>query len=267
MTATRALDPGPGDVDAALRARLDRRSPGTRVAVVATVAYLVTTTLALAVGWLVRRSGSDGPGGLDATVADWSARNRTDLLDEIGSHLSTPTAPLVVIGLTTVAVLVLLLRRRWREATVLLVAVPLEVAVYLSTVVVVDRPRPDVATLEPAPVTASFPSGHAAAAVALYGALAVVVRRSSLPPGATRWALPCAAAVAVAVGVGRVHVGLHHPSDVVAGWLVGSAALAAAVLAARTVPEEPGSELSRRREADREAVTRTAHPRPRPRRG
>jgi undecaprenyl-diphosphatase len=239
MRATRELDPGPGDVDAAVRARLGHRSPGVRVAVVSVAAYLLTTTAALALGWLVARTGPAGPAGLDATVTTWFARHRVDALDGVGTHLSTPTAPLAVVGLTTGAVLVLLLRRRWREATVLLVAVPLELAAYLSTVTLVDRPRPDVVPLEPAPVTASFPSGHAAAAVALYGALAVVARASATSGRAARWVVVVAAVVVVGVGVGRVYAGLHHPSDVAAGWAVGAAALVAAVLAARMVPEEP----------------------------
>jgi len=76
-------------------------------------------------------------------------------------------------------------------------------------------PRPDL--VEPLIVVSSpsFPSGHAAGAMALYGALALLGRSTVL------W-LACAAMI-VATGASRVWLGVHWPSDVLGGWAEGTA--------------------------------------------
>ena len=65
--------------------------------------------------------------------------------------------------------------------------------------------------------TFAFPSGHAANSMALAGALALLVGR--------RWALGVAAGVAGLIGVSRTWLGVHWPTDVIGGWMVGSAVL------------------------------------------
>jgi undecaprenyl-diphosphatase len=91
------------------------------------------------------------------------------------------------------------------------------------------RPRPDAGSAIPLPGSPSFPSGHAANATAAFGALAVVVclRRSS--PRARGAALGAAAALALAVGASRVVLNVHYVTDVLAGFCLGLAVLAAAL--------------------------------------
>ena len=112
---------------------------------------------------------------------------------------------------------------RWAEALFIAFCVLLELAVFLLTTLAVHRPRPAVLELDVSPPTSSFPSGHTAAAVALYGAVALLVyrrtgRRSS-------WLLLLMPA---AVGFARLYRGMHHPSDVAAGVLLGGLSIWAA---------------------------------------
>jgi undecaprenyl-diphosphatase len=88
---------------------------------------------------------------------------------------------------------------------------------------VFDRPRPDLVPHEAAVYSSSFPSGHSTMAAAVYLTLALVASR--FVPRRRVKALFLVAAIFVtgAVGVSRVYLGVHWPSDVLAGWAIGAA--------------------------------------------
>ncbi|MFD0260966.1 diacylglycerol kinase family protein [Kitasatospora indigofera] len=153
-------------------------------------------------------------------VTDRLAANRVPALDTVTSWLSFLAGTGAVVTVAAVAVLVLLLRSRWREAAFLGAAVAAQSAVFLLVTVCVDRPRPSAPHLDAAPPTSSFPSGHVGAAVALYGALAVLAALRLRGP----LRLPLCALAAVLpllVAGGRLYRGMHHPSDVLAGLVNG----------------------------------------------
>ena len=105
-----------------------------------------------------------------------SARNRTDTLDAMTWLGSGSAEAVVKIGVTFVASLVFIWRwRRWSEPALLAGVLVLEVMVFVTSSFVVDRARPPVSQLDSVPLTSSFPSGHTAAAVAFYGAIAIIV--------------------------------------------------------------------------------------------
>jgi undecaprenyl-diphosphatase len=185
----------------------------------------------------------------DQATSRWFLARRTPLLDtltHIGTELSdTPVA----IALTVL--LVPLLRwwlGRWRESLAVLVAILGELFVFLLVTNTVDRPRPPVPRLDVAPPTSSFPSGHTAAAVALYGCVALVLLRQL----AVRWVARLVAVlcfgIPVVVGLSRVYRGMHYPSDVLFGalgggiWLVVTVlvVLPAATYGRRAVTDRPG---------------------------
>ena len=90
-----------------------------------------------------------------------------DRLDAGGQSRHT-----VVVGILVVA---FLLRRKWLLATFTLFVVAVESGSYRATTLIVERDRPPVHRLEGLDPTASFPSGHIAATVALYGGLLLVL--------------------------------------------------------------------------------------------
>ena len=129
------------------------------------------------------------------------------------------------VGITSVMVLVGCLMRiayhRWREGLFLAAAMLAQIAVVMLTAQVVGRARPPVPHLDTFPPMQSFPSGHAAAAVALYGGIAVILTRHARnkAQAATAWVLLLI--VPIAVGISRVYRGMHYPSDVTASFIVG----------------------------------------------
>lgn len=247
-----------------LAARIGERMRDHRPIVVAIAVWLVSFVLLAGViiglGLLLTHVLSPAGGGrLDSTVSRWFVSHRTptwDTVTAIGSGLGSTEA---IVGVAVLAGVVLAIGRHWRQIGFLACALTLEFAVFLLSTVLVDRMRPGVPRLDATPPTSSYPSGHTAAAIVLYGGLAIVIW--SLVP--SRWIRTIAWIIAVAlpifVGVSRLYRGMHHLTDVLASVLIGCGALLFALLATRSavaVSEDRDPTLDvARREAPLEAVS------------
>ena len=86
-----------------------------------------------------------------------------------------------------------------------------------------DRPRPDLVAHGTDVFTASFPSGHAMLSAVTYLTLGALVMRVSGRRALKAYTLTLSILLTLMIGVSRVYLGVHWPSDVVAGWAVGAA--------------------------------------------
>ena len=87
-----------------------------------------------------------------------------------------------------------------------------------------SRPRPDVFPwLVPHAGQSSFPSGHAMTSTVAYLTIAYLVARLQPSAALRHLTLAFAALVIFSVGLSRVYLGVHYPSDVMAGWVAGVA--------------------------------------------
>lgn len=138
----------------------------------------------------------------------------------------------VVLVTVDVAVVVVLLARREVAMAILfaatLIAVTLGVDAIKDTVARARPPDPLVTAQG-----GSFPSGHAFLSTVSYGLLALVAWRSSASRAARIAAIVGAALLVFLIGCSRIALGVHYPTDVVAGWL-GGIAVVAVVLAITT---------------------------------
>jgi undecaprenyl-diphosphatase len=169
----------------------------------------------------------DALGRADLAVVRWLADHRTAWLNAVTGVLSAMASTKVVVAIGFLLALAAgLTWRRWREPAMLLITLLGEVAIFLSITALVDRPRPPVVRLDVAPPTSSFPSGHTAASVALYGALAVLASERFHGRSVHWLALVLTFVVPAAVAFSRMYRGMHYPTDVLAGaamaslWLV-----------------------------------------------
>lgn len=129
----------------------------------------------------------------------------------------------VLVLITTATIIYLLLIRR--PATALLIFVAVAGGQVLSSLlkVGVDRPRPELVSHLVNETSLSFPSGHAMLSAVTYLTLGSLAARF-LPGRTTKvYILFLAVLTTVLVGVSRIYLGVHWPSDVLAGWCAGFA--------------------------------------------
>ncbi len=173
---------------------------------------------------------------LFAWIGDGVAHDRTAGFDlairnQVHAYASPPlTRAMIFIsflggdGLTAAAILsvIAFLVFRWkREALWMVVTILGALVLDLSLKYAFHRPRP-VPFFVPVPYTYSFPSGHSLFSFCFYGVLAgLLTRRIRSRMGRVLiWTL--AAVLVAAIGLSRVYLGVHYPSDVIAGYLAAS---------------------------------------------
>jgi membrane-associated phospholipid phosphatase len=167
---------------------------------------------------------------LDREVAEWVATS----LPSWAEWLARPPSWLGGwIGITAIGIVlgvVLVRERAWVDYWFLL-------ATFAGSAIAVallkawfDRPRPELGSAVALPSSASFPSGHATAAVASLGAAAVLVTERLESSRLRAWVWGVTIAGGVAVGLSRILLNVHYVTDVLAGFSLGLAWLAACLL-------------------------------------
>ncbi len=157
-------------------------------------------------------------------------RNPADLSDPLGpgwveeiGRDFTALGGNAILTLATLAILgQLLLTGKRRVALVVLVATlgALSVSTLLKTTF--DRSRPDLVPHGSVTYTASFPSGHAMLAASTYLTLGALLARVQRRRRVKAYILLVAILTTTLVGVSRVYLGVHWPTDVLAGWTAGA---------------------------------------------
>ena len=156
-------------------------------------------------------------------------REGDDPNDPIGSHSVesavrdvTALGSLTVISLLTlITVTFLFLSRRPRLALYMLVASVGGAAISYALKFLYNRPRPSLVAPDALPSDPSFPSGHAAAAAVVYLTLGLLLAHTLARRELKIYVVLLAVLLTLAVGLSRLYLGVHWPSDVLAGWTLG----------------------------------------------
>jgi undecaprenyl-diphosphatase len=174
--------------------------------------------------------------GIFASGRDWDASVSASLADSRSTRYEDAavfvsrcgdTLPIIAFGAAIAVGAVVV--RGWRSALFVPIALLIEVSAFAAINFIVQRPRPDVDTVGAVPSTFSYPSGHVAATLVCWFGLVSLLWLGARRPPALVVATIGTVAVA-AMGWARVYLGMHHMLDVVAGVVMGIAAL---VIAAR----------------------------------
>ena len=184
--------------------------------------FAATTVMALALAWAFPAWPEDE--ALLVMVQD----RQSPLLTAFFRWLTLLGWYPVAAAATLAAVAPLLLRKRLLDA--LLVAGCSSAALGSHLLKdIIERPRPDYAIIDPIPQSYGFPSGHACFALLLGGALIYLVWRHVEIPWLRRGLCVGLGLIILGVGVSRVYLGVHWPSDVLGGYLYGGLVLLVAV--------------------------------------
>jgi undecaprenyl-diphosphatase len=157
-------------------------------------------------------------------------RTPGDLNDPIGSRgieeavrdITALGGTTVVTLVTVVSVLAFLFHGKRRHALVMAAAVVLAWVSSEATKSFYARPRPELVPHGVYVYSGSFPSGHSTLAAATYLTLAMLVASLETRRRTKALAYGLAAALLTAVGFSRVYLGVHWPTDVLAGWCLGA---------------------------------------------
>lgn len=147
-------------------------------------------------------------------------------------------------GYTVMAVVVLVtaggfaIAGQWHLAPILPTSFASSIVVENLLKTAFARPRPDIVGHLVETQTMSFPSGHAMVGAVVWLTLGALVAHVSPRPAFRRYALAVAVAMTLLLGASRLYLGVHWPSDVLAGWSLGIAwaALILLVFSVRTRP-------------------------------
>ena len=125
------------------------------------------------------------------------------------------------VGVVLVLLAFLLLQAHYRPALVALVSAVSAEVLNAALKHLFMRPRPDVVPYLRSVASTSFPSGHAMDSAIVYLTLGAMLMRVAERRPTKIYCLTVAVVVTLLVGISRVCLGVHYPSDVIAGWAFG----------------------------------------------
>ena len=157
-------------------------------------------------------------------------RHSSDLANPLGPtviveairDLTSLGGTLVTTLLTVFVVVFLYLYQKPRYATFLALAVLLGTAYVFLIKLGFDRPRPDIVPHFMRSLSPSFPSGHSAMSAIVYLMVAAVLARAFPSKPLKIFVFLSAILITIGVGISRIYLGVHWPTDVLAGWIIGA---------------------------------------------
>jgi undecaprenyl-diphosphatase len=160
---------------------------------------------------------------LDDAIMRWMGTHRIGWLELAFAQITLLGTGIVVLMIVGVAALFLWLTRHKYSALLLLVATGGGIALNNLLKLAFDRPRPQLFPWAATALSSSFPSGHAMSSTIVYVTVAYLAARLQHRRGARWVTMILAAVVVLLVCASRVYLGVHYPSDVAAGIVIGLA--------------------------------------------
>src|SRR6266481_6904556 len=182
---------------------------------------LIAATALFAFAWLADEMLEGDTQKFDEFVRDAVHRHAAPGFTWLMQGFSFLGSVTVVTTLCVLAIAAFLYFRQARTAALLAITMAGMAVLDVTVKMAFHRPRP-VAYFGPTPTTYSFPSGHAMGSVCFYGVLAAILAARASGRVA-KWCIWAGAALLIGmIGFSRIYLGVHYPSDVIAGYCAGA---------------------------------------------
>lgn len=159
----------------------------------------------------------------DETVMRWIGEHQNPGVQAAMLEITSLGTGSVVSMIVLVAGLFLWLNRHKHSAVLLVVATLGGIVLNNLLKIGFDRPRPQVFKWGTYAVSSSFPSGHAMSSIIVYGTVAYLAARLQRNLASRVATMVLAALIIVAICASRLYLGVHYPSDIAAGLVIGLA--------------------------------------------
>lgn len=172
-------------------------------------------------GWGVGELWTSVVGSVELNAVRDVATQRTTTLTDVVRVITWAGSAFLLVPLALIACLAFAQAGLRREALAVVFSLGGAMLISGGVKLLVSRPRPPVEHLQ-AVTGSSFPSGHTTQASAFWFSLVFAMPAAGASPKLTRLAAGLALLVVLAVAASRVYLGVHYPSDVIAGMLLGT---------------------------------------------
>lgn len=187
-----------------------------------------------------------GISAADPPVLRWMVEHRSPAATALFQTVAAAGGTLGMTVLATITAVVLLVRRRVRDAAVVAVAAIVSGLLVNALKNFYARPRPPELTRLGPETNYSLPSGHALGSIVVLGIISAVLVLLAQSRAVRAAVVSTAAVAVVAIGLSRLYLGVHWLTDVLDGWLVGGTWLALCVtFLVRGHPPAPGRDIGR----------------------
>lgn len=191
----------------------------TLIATIGTVGLIVCLLLLAITAWLSQEILEKESFQLDTRILLGIHQWANPMLDRLMLSITRLGDPEVVVVIVIVGLGWLLWRRRWTEAKMLAIACLGALVLNQGLKLVFVRPRPLLWTRLIAETSYSFPSGHALGSLVLYGFWAYVL--ATRFPQSAKLIYTASVLIIGAIGLSRLYLGVHYPTDILAGYSIG----------------------------------------------
>ena len=193
--------------------------------------FLLAASFLAAAGWLVTGPLRGYPEGADAAVRGAVRRMQSPMWTSLFLAATKLGSTLYLTIVGSAAGLIFIALRWFRPLLLFIIAMTGQAALHHGFKWLFARPRPPAMIAYPTAEGYSFPSGHALSGLCLYVMIAWIVTNRLDNPAVKAGIWIFTIVLVFLIGASRVYIGIHHPSDVAAGWLA-AAIWTAAVMAA-----------------------------------